>query len=147
MNRLASEVLDSYDDSQDYIARYSFDLSSNRMTKSTHNAATSTAISAFLSSGTFSGDKMISYEYDANDRLLTEAKDAAGTNEGGKRGRKTEVVLLGSGGVIVGVAWLRYVSRHAQARTSGPWRVDLSRDESRGGAASNARHRGGFRGF
>ena len=80
-NRLTSEVMDSYDDGQDYIARYAFDLSSNRMSKATDNAATSTAISAFLSSGTFSGDEMIGYEYDANDRLLTEAKDAAGTND------------------------------------------------------------------
>ena len=81
MNRLASEVLDNYDDSQDYIARYSFDLSSNRMTKETDNAATSTAISAFLASGTFSGDETIGYEYDSNDRLVTEAKDADGTND------------------------------------------------------------------
>jgi RHS repeat-associated protein len=80
-DRLVSEVLDSSDDAQDYITLYTMDLTGNRLSVQTDNAATSAAIADFLSTGALAADQVISYQYDANDRLLSETNDAEGSAE------------------------------------------------------------------
>jgi len=57
----------------DYIARYFFDLASNRvkLTKDNGNAVPAS----------FSADETTTYEYDENDRLDTEVADKPGTND------------------------------------------------------------------
>ena len=83
IGRLVAEVYDgdaSVDgDALDFIDRYQFDLVGNRLSKERDEAATDAAISAFLNSGTLTPDLDVDYTYDANDRLLTEKKDASGT--------------------------------------------------------------------
>jgi len=73
IGRLTRESYDSYDNDLDFIADYTFDLVGNRLTKQTDTDPT------FSGDPTF--DETITYEYDANDRLLTEAKDVAGGSE------------------------------------------------------------------
>ena len=75
LNRLVEETYDSSaDDSLDFVERFTFDLAGNRVQamKDLGNADPLT----------FNADETTTYEYDDNDRLLTEQKDVAGTATG-----------------------------------------------------------------
>ena len=71
LGRLTRESYDSYDGPLDFIADYQFDLVGNRLTKNTDTDP------SFDGDPTF--EETVTYTYDANDRLLTETKDADGT--------------------------------------------------------------------
>jgi RHS repeat-associated protein len=78
LGRLTREVYDSsVDDTLDFAADYLFDLVGNRHSKLTDHQPSDMA--AYRSGGAMSADETVSYDYDANDRLLTETKDADGT--------------------------------------------------------------------
>lgn len=71
LGRLVRESYNSFDDALDFIADYTLDLAGNRLAKKTDTDPT------FV--GDPSYDETIDYEYDANDRLLSEFKNATGT--------------------------------------------------------------------
>lgn len=82
LNRLVSEVLDSDEDANDYIATYQLDLVGNRLKKERDEAVTAQQIQAFFDPAiqdVFNADTAIAYRYDANDRLRTEVTDAPST--------------------------------------------------------------------
>ena len=76
LNRLISEEFSGFDgqgDALGYVDTYSFDLSSNRMAL-VHDDSTSGG------PGSAGPDATTTYEYDANDRLLAETRDVAGSS-------------------------------------------------------------------
>ncbi len=81
LGRLTSESYQGYDSSQSYIDRYSYDLVGNRLEEDAAHSPSSAAFAAFAADGTLTPDETITYAYDANDRLLTEADDKGGTGD------------------------------------------------------------------
>jgi RHS repeat-associated protein len=79
--RLISEAMDVGgvgSTAEDYVRTYRYDLTGNRLAKSTQHAPSSAALDAFLADPAgFTPDETITYTYDGNDRLLTETDDAA----------------------------------------------------------------------
>lgn len=69
IGRLTEEQYDSYDNALDFTADYVYDLVGNRLTKTVDKGNDNTI------------DETVTSTYDANDRLLTEAKDVAGTDD------------------------------------------------------------------
>jgi len=82
-DRLIGETYDGPGTADDYITKYEFDLSGNRINKITDEAATAGDIGTFVSSGgaTITADETVTGIFDANDRLLSEVKDRPGTAE------------------------------------------------------------------
>jgi len=118
--RLTAEVYDSDNDDLDFITRYKFDLVGNRLEKASDTDPASGDFAAFLSDGTLTPDETVTYTYDANDRLLTEAKDVAGgtandrlteykygdSNEKTQQTKKTvKLYTDGSGGTLEETAY------------------------------------------
>jgi YD repeat-containing protein len=66
LGRLTEERYDSFDDSLDFVADYAFDLVGNRLSKKTDHQPCDFNNPVY--------DEAISYAYDANDRVLSEAK-------------------------------------------------------------------------
>jgi len=81
VGRLTRESYNSFDDSLDFIARYRFELTGNRREKASNTSPTAADFSAFFDTGALTPDETVTYTYDANDRLLTETKDMAGTTD------------------------------------------------------------------
>ncbi len=67
LGRLTQETYDSYDDGLDYTAKYVLDLVGNRLQKTVDRGSDGIV------------DQTVDSSYDANDRLLTERSDEAGT--------------------------------------------------------------------
>jgi hypothetical protein len=83
LGRLLTEVYNASGDGDalDFIDRYEYDLVGNRRGKDRVEAATDSAITAFLNNGAFNPTLEIDYVHDANDRLETEKTNAAGTTD------------------------------------------------------------------
>jgi RHS repeat-associated protein len=86
VGRLTREVYDSHDNTLDYATDYLFDLVGNRREKISDTSSGGDDLSPRFagyrdreSPAPLVANETITYEYDANDRLLTETKDAAGT--------------------------------------------------------------------
>ena len=82
LGRLTCEVYDSYDDSLDYAADYVMDLVGNRLSKKTDSQPTAQQLTDYRAGATMATenvDEAIASTFDANDRLLREFKDVAGT--------------------------------------------------------------------
>ena len=82
LGRLTREVYDSYDDSLDYTADYVMDLVGNRLSKKTDSQPTAQQLTDYRSGAAMASqnvDEAITSTYDANDRLLKEFQDVAGT--------------------------------------------------------------------
>jgi RHS repeat-associated protein len=80
MGRLISEARDAVGTSDDTITKFTYDLVGNRLKQEDDSADGSAPnISGFLSIGTFSADRTVSYTYDDDDRILKEVADATGT--------------------------------------------------------------------
>jgi RHS repeat-associated protein len=78
LDRLTAETFDLGDDGPtvfagDYVTAYKFDLNGNRVAKETDHDYSGDAEN-------MTADETIAYTYDDNGRLLTETKDAAGTD-------------------------------------------------------------------
>jgi RHS repeat-associated protein len=86
LGRLSREVYDGYGTDLDFVADYTLDLVGNRVTKKTDATPSVAEMSSYHAAavaGTASAlvevNEEIDSAYDANDRLLTEARDVDGT--------------------------------------------------------------------
>ncbi len=81
LGRLTREVYDSFNDDLDFAADYVLDLVGNRLGKNVDSDPTAQQMADYRSGAAMSSqnvDEAITSTFDANDRLLTEAKDVAG---------------------------------------------------------------------
>ncbi len=79
LGRLTREVYDAPDTDLDFTADYRIDLVGNRLHKNTDQTPAAATLTGYRTGAAMTAvDEAITYDYDLNDRLLTEALDLAG---------------------------------------------------------------------
>ena len=116
LDRLTAETFDLGDDGPavsagDYVAAYKFDLNGNRLAKETDHDYSGAV-------GNMSADETIAYAYDDNGRLLTETKDAAGTDDD-----RFTVYQYGSGDELTSRRARRSIKVWLPARSWKTWKT------------------------